>query len=403
MIESSYRALLGLPSVGRLLVGMQVARISQSMVSVTTVLYALSAYHSPALAGLAAFFSVFPGLIISPVAGALLDRHGRTRLVVLDYLVAMVALGLIGALALLNALPAWLLIVIAAVASLTAPLSASGLRSLFPQIVPVSLWERVNAIDSIGYVIAMIVGPPLAALIVSVWGGGAAFLMIGLSFGVAAAVTARFPDPRRSGERNSGILQAAWEGLVYTWRNPTLRGLGFSLSALNLTVGTLTVVVPLIVLERLRMNATVVGLIIAAQGLTGAISAMFFGRVDTRNRERIMLVAPMVGTGLAVAILLVRVDLVTLVLVMALTGFFNGPLDVALFTLRQRRTAANWMGRAFAVSMAFNYAGVPLGSALAGVISGRSIEAAIAFGALTSVASGAIASRLIPGTEIEDR
>jgi hypothetical protein len=74
--------LFALPSVGRLLTGMLIARIAQSMVSVTIVLFTLSVYKSAQLAGLAAFFSLFPGLIVSPVAGALLDRHGRTRLVI---------------------------------------------------------------------------------------------------------------------------------------------------------------------------------------------------------------------------------------------------------------------------------------------------------------------------------
>src|SRR4030095_7165860 len=105
-------------------------------------------------------------LLVSPIAGALLDRHGRTRLVILDYLIALTALILIGALALRGFLPVWLLIVIAGVASLTAPLSNTGLRSLFPILIPTHLWERVNAVDSTGYVVATIVGPPLARSLV---------------------------------------------------------------------------------------------------------------------------------------------------------------------------------------------------------------------------------------------
>src|SRR5215469_17662560 len=87
--DRSYRALLKLPSVGRLLFGMQIARIGQSMMSVGIVLFALTTYQSPKIAGFATFFNIFPGLVVSPLAGALLDRHGRIRLVVLDYIVAL--------------------------------------------------------------------------------------------------------------------------------------------------------------------------------------------------------------------------------------------------------------------------------------------------------------------------
>ena len=71
---------------------MMLARVAQSMVAVALVLFTLDRYGSPAFAGLVTFASIFPGLLISPIAGALLDRHGRIRLVILDYVVALVAL-----------------------------------------------------------------------------------------------------------------------------------------------------------------------------------------------------------------------------------------------------------------------------------------------------------------------
>jgi hypothetical protein len=48
---------------------------------------------------------------------------------------------------------------------------------------------------------------------------------------------------------------------------------------------------------------------------------------------------------------------------MAIAGLANGPLDIALFTLRQRRTDPAWMGRAFTISMNLNFSGFPIGAA----------------------------------------
>ena len=397
--DRSYGALFRVPSIGRILLGMQIARISQSMVSVTIVLFALATYGSSTIAGLAAFFIMFPGLMISPIAGALLDRHGRTRLVALDYVIALVTLVLIGVLSSAHALPAALLIAIAGVASLTTPLSGTGVRSLFPLIVPTHLWERVNAIDSTGYVMATIIGPPLAALMFAAWGGAVAFIVIGLSFAVAAVIIAGAPDPTPQTETRSPLLTEAWEGLIYTWRNPTLRGLGFCISVLNLNNGVFNIVVPLIVLRWLQLDARIVGLVFAVQGVAGIVSAVFFGRHDTRNRERMMLAVPMFATGAAIAILLLKSNLVAIVLVMLITGFLNGPVDIALFTVRQRRTDKNWTGRAFAVSMSFNALGLPIGSALAGVVAARSIPTAIGFGVAMSVLAGFIAAMMVPATD----
>ena len=398
-LDRSYRALFALPSFGRLLAGMQIARIGQAMMSVTFVLFALEIYHSPSLAGFATFCVIAPGLVVSPIAGALLDRHGRTRLVALDYLVALASLTVIGVLGLVGTLPAWLLMTIASVASLTTPLSGTGLRSLFPLIVPNHLWERVNALDSLGYVLATVVGPPIAAGLVALSGGPVALIVIGLSFGLSAIVISGAPDPPAASTVPKPLLIEAWEGVAYAWRNPTIRALGFSISIVNIINGTITIVVPLIILQRLHLREIAIGFVFAVQGLAGIVSALMFGRMDSRDRERLMLALPMVLSGFAAGILLVNASLGMLVLVMALTGFLNGPLDVALFTLRQRRVPIAWTGRAFAVSMSINYLGIPIGSAVAGIVAAHSIERAIALGVVSCWIAGVLAWVMIPVTE----
>src|SRR5262249_36619275 len=139
--ELSYRRLFGQPGFPRLAAGTVLARTAISLWQIALVLFVLQRFHSPALAGFATFLAIVPGLAVSPIAGALLDRHGRLRLILLDYAVAGLALTLIAALSLLNMLSPAALLVIVAVSSLTGPLSASGARTLFPLVVPRELWD----------------------------------------------------------------------------------------------------------------------------------------------------------------------------------------------------------------------------------------------------------------------
>jgi MFS family permease len=374
------------------------------MVAVALVLFTLERFDSAPFAGLVTFASVFPGLLISPIAGALLDRHGRIRLVLLDYVVALVAMALIAVLAVLEVLPGWLLLVIAIVSSLTSILSHVGLRSLFPLMVPEPLWERVNAVDSNGYVIASIVGPPIAAALVGFFGGPVALLAIGVAFGIAAAALVGVPDPAGTIESTGRVLADAWAGMRYTWRNQTLRALGFSITFGNLAHGMITIVLPLIILERFGLGPAVVGLVFAASGISGVISSFAFGRMDTRGREWALLVWPMVALVPTIGILLVAlgqasiwVGLALVFVEMLLVGILIGPMDIALFTVRQRRTDPAWMGRAFAVSMAFNYLGVPIGAALGGLLADGSIELAIlVLGIGGATASALAAAFLVP-------
>jgi hypothetical protein len=280
-----------------------------------------------------------------------------------------------------------LLIAIAAVASLTAPLSNTGLRSLFPLIIPVHLWERVNAVDSTGYVVATIIGPPLAAFMVAIW-GPAAFIVIGLSFGLAAIVLIGAPDPPTQGALSGSLIRDAWQGLIYT-NNRTLRGLGFYISVLNLNSG-IHDCGSLVVLERLRLGTTVVGLVLAMQGGRRCVGVSLWtdgrtrGRADDAGGVRAAASVRGVAAG--------ELGPGCRGIVMARPGF-STRRRYAL--LGQRRTEKSWTGRAFAVSMSFNALGIPIGSAVAGVVAARSIEGAVLFGVVAAVAAGILAAAMI--------
>ncbi|MDQ6793832.1 MAG: MFS transporter [Chloroflexota bacterium] len=409
----SYRALLSVPTLGRMILGMQVARIAQSMVSVVIVLFTLTRYGSPELAGLVVAVGTLPGILVSPIAGALLDRHGRIRLVMLDYLVAAASLVLIGALALANLLPAAILVAIAGISSLTLALSQTGLRSLFPILVPEYLWERANAVDSNGYVVAQILGPPAAAGLFAVAGGPLTMFVIAAAFCVAAVAIIGVADPVTDTASTGSLMLDAWQGLVYTWHNRTLRGLGFALSTINLAGGMITIVIPLLILTRLGLGEAAIGIPFALSGVAGMASAFYFGRVDSRGREWLMLVLPMVGMIGGLALLLPvggatasggssidpALGFGLVAASMLVTGFLNGPLDIALFTVRQRRTDPAVLGRAFAVSMAFNFLGYPIGAAIAGALADRSLVGAILFGVVACAAAAVFAAVLIPRTD----
>jgi MFS family permease len=394
--KPSYRALLAVPSLGRVLLAMQIARIAQSMVSIVMILFALQRYNSPQLAGAVAFASIAPGMVVSPIAGALLDRHGRVRLIILDYIVAAASLLLVAGLSLAGELPAALLVAIAMATSITGPLSNSGLRSLFPLLVPESLWERVNAVDSNGWVLATVVGAPFGAVFAQILGFEAAMAIIAVAYLVAAVVIFGSPDPRTAVTSTGNLFRDAWLGLVYTWQNRTLRGLAISLSTMNLAGGVIQIVLPLLVLKRLGMGQEVVGYMFGLSGAFGVISAFACGRLKTEGHEKRLILWPAACFIATTAILLWPAGLLPIALCMAISGLVNGPLDIAMFTLRQRRTDAAWMGRAFTVSMNLNWSGFPIGAALAGLLVTVSIEAAIVFGVAANVAAVILGLILIP-------
>src|SRR5205814_1839844 len=105
------------------------------------------------------------------------------------------------------------------------PLSNGGARSLFPILAPRRLWERANALDSSGHVIATLLGAPLAGALVGFAGPEWAIATTGVGYVAAAALMARVHDPTAMEAGRPSVFVDAWRGLRYVVRNPSLRGL----------------------------------------------------------------------------------------------------------------------------------------------------------------------------------
>lgn len=400
---TSYRQLFAIHGFPRLAGATLLARTAGGMWQVTLVLFTLARYHSPTLAGLATLLSIAPGLVVSPLAGALLDRHGRVRMILLDYGVAAISVALLAALSLAGALPVAAMLLILGLSALTGPLSASGARALFPLVVPRLLWDRANAVDSGSQALALVVGPALGGFLVAWIGGEGAFFAAAGLWVAAGLALGGFADPNVGSMQATSerLLRSAGQALVYAVRHTTLRGIMITMVVCNLGFGVVNLALPVLVLRHFHWGPSAVGALWSVAGLATVVAGLAAGRINTEGRERRMVAAGMAVAAVGAALLAVAGSTATLVVAMVLTGISSAPIDLGLFALRQRRTDPAWFGRVIAISMSLNFAGVPIGSALAGPIIDRSVTLALVFGALLSLLAGVVAFVVIPRQERE--
>jgi predicted MFS family arabinose efflux permease len=195
------------------------------------------------------------------------------------------------------------------------------------------------------------------------------------------------------------LIADALAGLRYVLRNRELRGIAVATSVMNVGFGILSVALPVLVLSQLHQGASSVGGMYAVMGAAGLLATVFSGRVTSAHREVWLVVCGCLLSTMAMAIMLLAAriggGLVVVTLGMALFGISQGPYDVGMFSLRQRVTAPSWMGRAFAVSMALNFIGMPIGSAVAGPLAERSVSMAFALAVLANLISGGAALVLL--------
>lgn len=302
--------------------------------------------------------------------------------------------GLLGA-------PLW--IVIVTIYSLTTPLSASGIRVLIPRLVPDEVLERANALDTSCYALIEVIAPALAGALVGFAGADATLLIIAGLY--ASAAVTMIPILRGASARTARLSSTTFmtdvvAGVAYVARHPTLRALALSYSLYMMTWGILLVAVPVVVSHAVgsaERADLVVGFTWAAGGVFGALGAVLMGRL--RGGERQIIGFGIAATAVVIYPFATAFGLYGFIVGIVIVGFLSGPADVALLTLRQRRTEPEWLGRVLTVSMGLNLSGMPIGSAIGGWLVTRSPSGALIVAAAVSVIAAATAFLMIPRTQ----
>jgi MFS family permease len=339
--------------------------------------------------------------VVSPLAGAFLDRAGASRGIALDLTVSAALVLTIASAVLLGAANPWLLLSLAGCYALTSPLSAAGVRVLLPRLIPPRVLDRANALDTTIHGIVDVVGPSLAGALVGFAGSVTSFVAIAVAYGAAAlclACVRSIPPP----PLGRPFLGQAWEALVTVFRRPLLRGLAIGYALNNCTWGILVVAVPVFMAHRFATGTweAAAGLVWAGAGLAGGIGALLAGQLRLIGREVPVMTVCMLVTAFAAWPVAGAFGLPGLALGLAIVGLLAGPIDVGLLTLRQRRTEPALLGRVLAVSMSVNVTGFPIGTALGGMLAAWWLPAAFAMAALASLLGALATWWLIPA---EDR
>lgn len=405
-MTNSYWQVLRLPGVANLLLAACWSRLAGGMFSLAIILYVLGRFDSPVLAGWVSFMSMAPGMLVSPLAGALLDRMGAARAITIDLMVGAAVLTGLVLVHLADALTPVLLLVLVACYSLTRPLGSAGIRTLIPRLVPAPARDRANALDTSSYALVDVLGPVLAGLLFGFAGASAALVAIVVLYVAAALslvpVIGREPVPttRQPGR----LIDDAVAGFLFVLRHRSLRGLAASYSLYQTSFGILLVVVPVAVTREIETRSTadsVVGLMWTLSGIAGSLGALYAGHVKVIDRERWFIAWGTLATAVAIYPLGAYLGLLGLGLGLAIIGLLAGPIDVGVLTLRQRRTDPAWLGRALAVSMSLNMCGLPIGAALGGMLVMYSLPLTFAVAAALSVLSAIAVQSLVPARSEE--
>lgn len=359
--------------------GQLVSQLGTQAAFLATMLWALEATGSPGLLSLLLVTSSLPGVVLGPLAGAVVDRHSRKTLLVAADAARGVAGLMVGYSLLRSASPdvvVSLLFVAAAVNGVAGAVFGPAVRAALPDLVPAVRLAAANGLTTMGGQAASLLGLAAGGALYAAVGPAALFIADGLSYLLSALseMFIRLPVPAgRERGRPLGTVLAEYvqdtkDGLRFCLEDAGRRGFIVLAAGLNFLFMPIFVLLPLYVESALDGGAAWYGYLLAGLSggsLLGLFAAGFLGDKPSRRSRALRVALP--GTGLGMASLAWLTEPVVALAVLFGIGTLTGLINVLVFTVMQIRTPPAMRGRALAVLIALTGAASPLGLALGGL------------------------------------
>lgn len=333
-----------------------------------------------------------PSLLLLPFAGALVDRWDRRRTMIVCECVSAAVIGAMALLVAFGHLELWHVYLGVGLSAMTNTFLQPAYAASVPLLADRDRLTRVNGLIQTGQGLALVGGPALAGILMSVMGIAGVLAVDAVTFlvGALCIAAARIPRPARDEMVPDDLLREAHEGWRYVAERPGLLGLlGISAAGSFLFAIASIAITPLVLItanqdERmlgLQMSLSCSGLLVG-----GLLITLWGGP----RRKIHGLLGFSVLSGLAIAIHGLAPSMTLLIVAGFLMFLTIPPAQSASMALWQTKVPSQLLGRAMAILRMTSEAALPIGFLMAGPLAEFVFEPAMMPGGALAGTIGAV-------------
>lgn len=299
-----------------------------------------------------ALAEIVPVLLLGPVAGAVVDRLPRVRVMMVADLARA---GLAFALPFLESHVAGVYAVAVGLGAAAVFFNPAA-QSVLPAIVRERDLVAANSGLWTAAVVSQVVLAPVAGVVVAVSGFTWAFWINSVSYLVSAAALRRLAvpvTPDTTGTVSDGAHRLSWyadavAGITAIGEHGLLRALAAAQFLAALSAGATGALLVVLAQDHLRLDASDYGLLLGAIGVGAAIGPLLLTRVTDNPRQPLFVLGPFLLRGVVDAVLATVAGLTAAVTTMVVYGLGTSTGAVTFNSLLQAETPTHLRGRIFA-------------------------------------------------------
>lgn len=361
---------------------------------------ALELTNDPFMVGLVSAANTFPILVFSLPGGVVADRNSKLRVVRIAQALMLGEAAALWALAWTGHLTIGWLIALSLVGGVLGAFEIPARQSLMVELVGREDLPKAIGLNSMGFNLARVAGPSVAALVIAQLGVAWTFGLNALSYLAVLGGLAMIDLPEhravpRSDANAIAGMREAIRHVRHTEPLPVLLLIATVFSVLGIPVITL---LPVVARDTLGLGADGYGALMAALGLgavTGALVTAVIG--SGRGRGALFRIASFGFAGLLLLFALVRVPLLNGLLLYAV-GIAMMINNVHVNARLQELVPDSLRGRVLSLYVMVYVGGSPIGSFIGGwVARAAGVQWAIGGGAMLMLGFATWAFRRHPG------
>jgi MFS family permease len=258
-------------------VGQLVSLLGTGMTRFALTIWAWQVTGEATALALVGFFSFAPSILLSPVAGAIVDRSNRKLVMMISDLAAGLATVVVLLLQASGRLEIWHLYVTGAFTGAFQSFQFPAYSAAVTMMIPKEQYARANGMIGLAGSASNIVAPILAGMLIGTVGitGVMSFDVFTFVVAIGALLLVHIPQPP-SVERETKL--SLWRDSVYGFRyiyeRPSLLGLQLIFLAVNLALSlSFTIFAPM-VLTRTGNDTVILGTVQSAFGVGGVVGGL---------------------------------------------------------------------------------------------------------------------------------
>jgi MFS family permease len=395
-------AALSVRNFRRYISGQALSLIGTWVETVAQALLVLRLTHSGILLGLTTAARFAPVLLLSPYAGLLVDRFPKRRVL----LVTQAGLGLVslalGILVLSGNVGLGQVVVLALLFGTFSAVDNPARQAFVAEVVGRDLVRNAVTLNSTAVNVARVIGPAIAAVLVSTVGLGWCFIVNAVSFCFVIAslllLDGRQLHPVPPVLRAAGQLRA---GLRYAAKVPAIARPLLMMAAIGTFTFEFEVSLPLLARDTFHGTDTTYSWLIGAVGVGAVIGGLYAARSQRTGLRRLTRAAA--AYGVAVGLVAAAPTLPAAIAACVITGAASVVFLTTGNSTIQLTSDPSYRGRVTALWSLALVGSTPIGSPIIGALSQlTSPRWALALGAAACGVAAAIGQRALPSRSQAD-